>query len=810
LLTAALAAVLLLALFCTINDDNGNPVEPGMPPGGGGGTVVGGGSGPGDSTGGGGGKVTLVPAIIADNGYAGVGDTVQIIVTLLADTAKGAAVISGGNIKVSAARSGDWAAPSVLTTNTNGQAILKFSSGTEGTARIKLTYGSAAERNVDIEVTDDPPRNITISASPAVLPADGSSKSVITVQVKNNENNPIVGDVIKFSTNMGLITAEGTTDAEGKATAQLTSEQRNALATITATLKSDGARSVKIAVEFSGVTITTSVSPETIKPDTSETAEVEARLFDASKNPIVGEKITFIKKDAKTKFVSVDTMKMTVTDSSLTTTTNNRGVASCVIKSEAKSDGEWIFVRGAGAKDSVRVNYSGQIITVKRSGGDDYSGNKNTSTFTVKYTESNGRTAVNDAELKVTVTMGTMTGADGADSAKVIFAKVLTLAPGDNGEKEFTFNNPDFTGLATIYVKGVAKDGASATYTMQVLFKANGAARIKLEASPNVIVIGKGKATLTATAYDASGNRVSGEVISFNVIKGPGGGEYIQTPTATTSADGSATTDLVAGTIPSMFQDVKVVASNYNENGRAYITSDTVSLTIAGTPKHITVRRNIDNISAGTATYTLKLSALVSDINNNPVNDAEVTFSSEVVGYRYYMRRPRMEDGACKVDTVPVDVVSEDFYSKGSRPFKPFPSFNDINHNGFPDSRAEICSAKGDSIIEVKETVSSTDNSIYDIYKIESGRLVVNGVNIPAYDVDVNKNGIPDPNTAVIMARTVTTKNGIADNEIIYGQSDAGKIRIKVWAECQGLVTSSPDEFVLPIAEGAKNWNPFE
>jgi len=833
LLTAAVAAALLFALFCTINDDNGNPVNPGIPPGGNG-TIVGPpggnpGANPGDSTGGntGGGTVTLVPVILADNGYVGIGDTMSILITLLSDTARGAAVISGGSIKITTTRPDDWIRPgSVVTTDTNGRAIVRFSSVTEGTAGIKLTYGATAERNISIEVTDDPPRNITMSASPSRLPADGSSKSVITVQVKNNDNNPIVGDIVTFSTNLGLVTAQSTTDADGKATATLTSEQRNAIATVTATLKSDGGREVKATVEFYGVSVSATVDPENIKPNDTASATVKAILLDGAQTPIVGEKITFIKKNPETRFVGVDTTKKTVTmtDSSLTMTTDNSGRAQCVITSLA-SGTERIYVRSVGAEGYADITYTGQTVTVDWDDPENPTpGIGGMSSIAIKYFERNGTTPVNNAKLKVTVTMGAL---DEFSEPVVIFAQELTMTADNRGRKTFSFQNPSFTGTATVYVKATdAKTGESATGKMDITFKAMTASRIEIVATPDVIATNGGQATLKATVYDDDGNRVDDEVISFNVVEGPGGGEYLSPPTAVTGKSGEmgvATSYLVAGSIPSFFKTVQVVASTYAIPPNKPVTSEPVFLTIAGPPKHITVRSNIDNVSAGTATYGLKIVALVSDINNNPVPDNwEVTFSSKIVGYTYWMRgNPRIENDKCTMDTIPVDADGERFTAKKETEYKPFPegTFNDVNWSRFPEETVVICNEdikKPDDplIITVSERRTNTPADYFGQYEIRSsgGYNKIYPIGTPTYDLNLGRGGVLDPSasTTVILARTAKTKNGIAENEIIYGQSDAGKVRLMLWAECKGLVTSNAESIRLPRAEGAKNWDPLK
>jgi hypothetical protein len=207
----------------------------------------------------------------------------------------------------------------------------------------------------------------------------------------------------------------------------------------------------------------------------------------------------------------------------------------------------------------------------------------------------------------------------------------------------------------------------------------------------------------------------------------------------------------------------------------------------------------------------MKLSAIASDINNNPVPDGtEVTFMAEVVGYRYYWTNSYLklegDELKCVTDTLPVDVKSEHYDT--TRAYNPFPPFVDINKNGFPDRVAKYCVSE-DSLGTTEEKV--TDASYYGVYEIVNGTLRSLVGDHPAYDIDWNRNGVADPKTAVTITRTVLTQNGggVADNELIYGQNDAGRIRVRIWAEAQGLVSSAPEEFILPRKEDV-GWKPIE
>jgi hypothetical protein len=661
----------------------------------------------------------------------------------------------------------------------------------------------------------------TISASPAVLAADGSSKSNIAVQVRNRDGNPIAGSVVVFYTDAGTVTARDSTDADGKASARLTSERRNTVANVTAYLEGQPYNKVKIAVEFSGVAISANASPETIKPDGADTSVILAVLLDAANNPIVGERVAFTKTLGGTVFVRADSA------------TNSRGEARCVVRGRVAEPTDWITVSAAGAETVIEVNYSEQLLAISSDNNTDRlpSGSANTTTFYLRYTLGDGTTPLPGEQVYITVTAGTrlVGGTGGANASDVIFARGLTT--NDEGIATFTINNPNFAGAATVSARGFA-GGSSATVSKQITFIASSAiGRLELAGTPDVIGTNNGKAKLTVTAYDPQGNRVGGAPISFNIRRGSGGGEYIDPPAVTTAADGTASVYLMAGSNPSDSRGVEIVASDYAASGYSGKQSNSVYVTIAGPPRNITVRRNIDNIAAGSGgTYSMKLSALVTDVNNNPVPDGtEVTFSSVIAGYRYYRLKPRMEADAngnrvCKTDTLHVDVVSEDVFSRGTRPYRPFPDslrFKDINRNGFPEASAERCNSEGTAIITEPETFNDSVSRswLLDMYYIDeynmlqvkrNNEAVVANGGIPPYDIDWNGNGVADPKTAVIMTRTVLTRNGVADNEMTYGQSDAWKIRVKIWAECQGLVTSTPEEFILPKADGARNWHYFE
>ncbi|HEX7509871.1 MAG TPA: Ig-like domain-containing protein, partial [Chitinivibrionales bacterium] len=190
----------------------------------------------------------------------------------------------------------DTSVPLVTTTASNGKTdVVIHALAYEGTMRLEAVAfdntGDLASAGTTLNFITT--RTMTVYATPTVIQADGTSKSVITVQIKNKDNNPIIGDEITFVSDAGWITASAKTDSAGKALANLTSDRRNTIATVIATLTKDPTKTVNVLVEFSGVNLIASASPPSINSSGKDTCFLTVSLSDAAKNPIVGEKLNF-------------------------------------------------------------------------------------------------------------------------------------------------------------------------------------------------------------------------------------------------------------------------------------------------------------------------------------------------------------------------------------------------------------------------------------------------------------------------------------------------------------------------------------
>jgi len=98
---------------------------------------------------------------------------------------------------------------------TGGVATATLTSNTTvGTATVTVEAGTLTE-DVTVEFLDTTPAELTVSADPTSIPADGTSTSTITVLVGDADGNPVPdGTPVDFTTSLGLI-VPGTAQTTG-------------------------------------------------------------------------------------------------------------------------------------------------------------------------------------------------------------------------------------------------------------------------------------------------------------------------------------------------------------------------------------------------------------------------------------------------------------------------------------------------------------------------------------------------------------------------------------------------------------------
>lgn len=733
------------------------------------------------------------------------------------------------------------------TTNSSGRCTFNLPALLyEGTMRLNIIAFDNSEgyASADTGLQFITTRVMTIRA-PQPIPADGTSKGTVSVFIKNKGGNPIVGDFITFTTNAGTITAKAQTNSDGRADVLLTSDRRNIAALITATLASDPSMKQTTTVVFKGVTLTAAANPPSISSNGTDSTQIAMSLIDAAGNPIAGERINIAKQKDATTIIRADSV------------TNNAGDAT--FKVSGKGTGQdTLSITSAGATALVVVNYSSNVLRIDTAAGQEcYADSSDSTKLIVTYLKGDRSTVIPNATVEICATVGKI---------DTVFAR--TFKTDAQGKVSFYIRNPHFATTATIFALAQTSTEIT-TATFPLYFKANIVRYIKLAGTPEVIAINGGRAKISCIAYDSMNNRVKDARISFNIVNGPSGGEYLDPPVALTGDDGSASTYLVAGKTPSQYRQVWITAGNF-----ASVKSDTVKFTIAGPPHYITVRTNIlKGKNPNDGTFILPGAAIVTDVNGNPVPDGtDVTFSLKISGFVTHQLRATWSDYqgttsySCyyTVDTLTSVLPFEDFNNNyvldpgedrnrdgianrgedvnGDGKFLPGPPFLDINRDGlrqynvnapvetrhqcgsytkFADLNANgywdpieplLDSAymnayyrlQADSAMWFNTAFTHTDSIDFaTLRRMDSLYTTYSGfhANFGHYDIDYDLNGIADPNTAVSITRTVKTEGGKALNEILYGQSDANRIEVMIWAESQGVVTETPEKLILPIIQ---------
>ena len=122
---------------------------------------------------------------------------------------------------------------------------------------------------------------------------------------------------------------------------------------------------------------------------------------------------------------------------------------------------------------------------------------------------------------------------------------------------------------------------------------------------------------LVVEVNDAQGNPVTGATVTFTVTQGGGS---VGTPSATTGADGRASTPYTPGPVAGAPQSV---AASVATASISAVFSATVS---AGPPASITIAAGNNQQAAANMTVPTPPAVLVRDANDNPVNGVAVTF----------------------------------------------------------------------------------------------------------------------------------------------------------------------------------------
>jgi hypothetical protein len=535
--------------------------------------------------------------------------------------------ISNGDSAIFLTRTGRFTnGDTILRTvfNASGLATARMYSNVFGTV---MVYVSSAGINDSIAVNFNntvPPvgsRLFTLYSSKTQLKADNNDMATIIAMVMDENHNPATGDIITFHCDLGMIGPSAVVDEYGNAVTWLRARPVNGTCIITA-IDSTSGDTASTSVLFSGVTIHLESSATNL--NLGETAVITATLKDGSGNAIGGDTVVF-STAAPGVFANGGVTARSFLDPT--------GLAS--VNFSSSSIGRvYVGASCLNTRDTIELFYTNNAITLTASRDTIVVGGADSSLLTATYLDGSG-SPVSGAMVVFYANAGTI-------------ARDSVFTDGA-GHASTWLRSADFTGTATIEAATTAGNALA-----RVAFAAAKIKKIRLSITPDNISINGGVATLTATVWDVNDNLVNNADVNFLLLAGPGGGEYIDNPMATTQ-NGKATAKLYAGSVPSMYRSVMVTASVAE-------TGDTGKLTISGEPYAISVSYpEEDTVTVPNAgqmnetTFDLFMGAVVCDINGNPVADGtRVNFSAVVSGMAVHRKNFVRWEGLDGTDPHPV------------------------------------------------------------------------------------------------------------------------------------------------------------
>jgi len=686
-----------------------------------------------------------------------------------------------------------------------------------------------------------------------IIRADGNSRTVLRVTVKDPNNNPIVGEKVHFTSTGGVVVASATTDSAGIALGWLRSERVNDTVFVRASLV-DGAGilSETQTVVFSGVKILIQSLAGVAK--VGERTEVIFELRDGADELLTNDSM-YIEVSGTTGWAGTTRKNLVVVSDAF-------GQYKTWVTS-ANSGEVILFARALGAQTQSKLSYTNNTISFLNSPKRLTGNGIDSAQITVKV-QNGANEPFSGITLLWTTSFGNFT------------SKPIT-STGPDGQSSIVFKTPNGVGEAHISV--VAKKGeellARSVYSFSV--SAILPKRLELTISPDNIPVGVGLAVLTAKAYDDNGDIINDLLIGFKLIKSAGAGdEKIVLPTVITQ-QGQAKTIINAGSTISEYRSVRITAQALSVQGKDTVilaSSDTLGLTVSGPPARISLGHNIHKgLNPNDGTFELPIAAIVRDVNGNLVSDGtQVNFSlvpnyyipylneaSDWVGpvndsgiaVEYYFTRTRFapyyEVGKRKKysmlpwtdynNNLKLD-EGEEPNRKTGKPYRgedrngdgiiniPPEQYIDLNGNGRFESGICPPNFKDSSECDFAEPFFRPDSQKFLVYVDYNGngrhdaRETILGDNGDGlcqcvggrdslgndYDYEYNFDGgrlsgeAPHPfGMGGGVKATATTKDGKALNGIKYPQNEGNRAGVRITAEANGISTSL--NVILPIVK---------
>ncbi|UFA60253.1 Inverse autotransporter invasin [Yersinia pseudotuberculosis] len=446
--------------------------------------------------------------------------------------------------------------------------------------------------------------NSTLVAAPVNIEANGSDTSVVTLTLRDNNNNPVTGQTVNFAGTLGTLGAV-TEGSSGVYTATLTAGIIVGTSSITASVSSTALGVTPATVILNGdssnlstTNSTLVAAPVNIEANGSDTSVVTLTLRDNNNNPVTGQTVNFagtlgtlgaVTEGSSGVYTATLTAGIIVGTSSITASVNSTalGVTPATV----------ILNGDSGNLSTTNSTLVAAPVNIEANGSD-------TSVVTLTLRDNNNN-PVTGQTVAFTSTLGTLGNV--TEQASGVYTATLTAGTVAGVASLSVSVGGNALGVtpATVILNG---DSGNLSTTNSTLV----AAPVNIEAN------GSDTSVVTLTLRDNNNNPVTGQTVAFTSTLGTLGN-------VTEQASGVYTATLTAGTVSGVASlsasvggsALGVTPATVILNGDSGNLSTTNSTLVAAPV-------NIEANGSDTSVVTLTLR----DNNNNPVTGQTVAFTS--------------------------------------------------------------------------------------------------------------------------------------------------------------------------------------
>lgn len=633
-------------------------------------------------------------------------------------------------------------------TDDAGYADVYFLSGTTpGVAEVRAEYGGF----VALGYLSLGQLQLSLDAYLPKMVADGASSQMIEATVLTEDNTPVSGVDVDFSTTHGIIAGEGRTNSRGKAKALLTSPDYAATATVTAEF-STSTRTVQVA--FEDPVMALKAAPMAVTASPSNTSQITAYVSFADDSPVPDS--------SRVRFA---TTEGTISSERLT----KSGLAFAELRPSGLANDEVIVTARCGnttaSSQAMFVADSPANVSVSATPDTIAGGGSSFATILAEVSDFYGNPVVDGTMVTFTVTSG-----NGIVTPSAFTSSGVATA-------QFA---PTGGGLATVRA-------CCGTYCADAGVVVLSEEAGTIVADPDtawISVAGTGSgatANIVAHVFDSHAVPVdNGTEVTFEIVHGPGGGEYLDNqasgygPVIKETAAGMASIGVNAGTKPGTIL-LSIQAGDY--------AAATAKIGIsAGPPDSILINIG-DGVVNNDGTYTMAVGAIVRDRYNNPVeNGTAVYFTLDRPDLGFINPETYTGNGypCVELSGSPIKGVSRACFTYPSESTFETVGFRASTAGGEVETEEHFCIGITDGEISIQvlpPTLNGTTGDTCDIYVTVADHYV-SGIDNATVVLTVEGPGSVSPNVGV----TDNTGAPIATFIIPPGTGEGTtKVKAKVW-----------------------------